>query len=231
MGIDVGPIEVTDGLVFQIDAGNTRSYSGSGITVNGLISGFGGTLVNGVGFTSLNAGSFIFDGTNDFINLGNNISNSFSALTIESTFKVGITNKKQAILSTYSNSIGWGLEILDNTFSNKFNFFGFASAGIVTGIQSNTSAVLNQTYNVSAVFSGSSYINIFVNGIIESTLGTSLSSFSKNSSANLQIGDDPEASQSIYFQGNMMQIKLYNRALSATEILQNYNATKGRYGL
>ena len=228
MGIDVGPIEVTDGLVFQIDAGNTRSYSGSGITVN-VLAGFGGTLVNGVGFTSSNFGSFVFDGTNDFINLGNNISNSYSALTIESIFKVGITNKKQAILSTYSNSIGWGLEILDNTLSNKFNFFGFASAGIVTGLQSSSSAVLNQTYNVSAVFSGSSSVNIYVNGILESTLGTSLSSFSKNSSANLQIGDDPETGQSIYFQGNIYQVKFYNRALTSQEIFQNYTATKGRY--
>ena len=67
MGIDIGPIETTDGLVFQLDAGNTRSYSGSGLTANGLVGGIGGTLVNGVGFTSSNNGLFSFDGSNDYL--------------------------------------------------------------------------------------------------------------------------------------------------------------------
>ena len=69
MGISAGPNSVSNGLVFQLDAANLRSYSGSGNTANGLVSGIGGTLVNGVGFTSSNSGSFIFDGTDDYINI------------------------------------------------------------------------------------------------------------------------------------------------------------------
>ena len=65
MAVGYNPSIVSDGLVFYIDAANSRCYSGSGITVNGLLGGIGGTLVNGVGFTSSNNGSFIFDGTND----------------------------------------------------------------------------------------------------------------------------------------------------------------------
>ena len=231
MGLAHSPSIISDGLVFYLDAANRRSYSGSGLTVNGLVGGIGGTLVNGVGFTSLNNGSFVFDGTNDYINLGNNVSNSYSSLTIESTFKVGIINKKQAILSTYNSGLGWGLEILDNSFSNKFNFFGFVSAGIATGIQSNTSAVLNQIYHVTAVYTGSSSLSIFVNGDYSSSIGTTFLNFIKNSNTNVQIGDDPDTGQSVYFQGNISQVKLYNRALSATEILQNYNATRKRFGL
>jgi len=49
MGISAGPSGVSDGLVFQLDAANLRSYSGTGLTANGLVSGIGGTLVNGVG--------------------------------------------------------------------------------------------------------------------------------------------------------------------------------------
>ena len=71
MGIAYNTSQVTDGLVFSIDAANPRSYSGSGITVNGLVSGIGGTLVNGVGFSSANNGSFFFDGTNDQISTAN----------------------------------------------------------------------------------------------------------------------------------------------------------------
>ena len=70
MGISAGPSGVSDGLVFQLDAANLRSYTGTGLTANGLVSGIGGTLVNGVGFTSSNNGSFFFDGTNDYIPIG-----------------------------------------------------------------------------------------------------------------------------------------------------------------
>ena len=65
MGLKHHPRIVTNGLVMYVDASNTRSYSGSGLTANGLIGGIGGTLVNGVGFTSTNNGIFTFDGTND----------------------------------------------------------------------------------------------------------------------------------------------------------------------
>ena len=69
MGIAYNTSIVTSGLVFSIDAGNVRSYSGSGITAYGLVGGLGGTLVNGVGFTSSNSGTFSFDGSNDYINI------------------------------------------------------------------------------------------------------------------------------------------------------------------
>jgi len=67
MGLAHSPSIIADGLVFYLDAANTRSYSGSGLTVNGLVGGIGGSLVNGVGFTSSNNGSFIFDGSDDGI--------------------------------------------------------------------------------------------------------------------------------------------------------------------
>ena len=67
MAVGYNPSIVSDGLVFFLDAANTRSYSGSGNTANGLIGGINGTLVNGVGFTSSNNGSFVFDGTNDYV--------------------------------------------------------------------------------------------------------------------------------------------------------------------
>jgi len=68
MGIDYNNVIISDGLIFGIDAANPRSYTGSGITVDGLIAGLGATLVNGVAFSSLNNGSFTFDGTNDYLN-------------------------------------------------------------------------------------------------------------------------------------------------------------------
>ena len=144
---------------------------------------------------------------------------------------VGVTNKKQALVSTYNSGLGWGVEILDNASSNKFNFFGFTSSGVYTSVQSSSSAVLNQTYHLAAVFTGSNSLSIYINGVNNGSVNTSYSTISKGVSTNLQIGDDPDLSQSLYFQGNMYTTKLYNKALSATEILQNYNATTSRFGL
>ena len=85
MGIAYNTSIVTSGLVFSLDAGNARCYSGSGTSAFGLISGIGGTLINGVGYTSSSNGSFIFDGTNDYINVGNNsalgITNNLTIIT------------------------------------------------------------------------------------------------------------------------------------------------------
>lgn len=223
---------VTNGLVLNIDPSKSNSYSGVGNTIYDL-SGFGntGTLTNGPSFSGLNSGSIVFDGSNDYIDMGNNISNTYSALTIESVIGIGITNKKQAIVSTYNSGLGWGIELLDNTSSNKFNFFGFTSSGVYTSVQSSSSAVLNQTYHVTAVFNTSNSVSLYLNGVINGTLGTNYSSITKGVTTNLRIGDDPDLSQSLYFQGNIYATRLYNKALSATEILQNYNATKSRFGL
>ena len=105
MGIDVGPIEVTDGLIFHIDAGNTRSYSGSGITLNSL-AGLGATLVNGVGFSSANNGSFFFDGTNDYIISPSSSIYAFgyNDFTISAWFKSSDKSRYSCIFNIWSDA-------------------------------------------------------------------------------------------------------------------------------
>ena len=64
----VNPNIVLENLVFYIDPSNKKSFSGSGLTVNNLItSGFAGTLVNGATVESALRKTFIFDGTNDYL--------------------------------------------------------------------------------------------------------------------------------------------------------------------
>ena len=67
MGIAYNTSIVSDGLVFALDAANSRSYVGSGLTAYSLVNTFNLSLNNGVGITSSNAGMFVFDGTNDSI--------------------------------------------------------------------------------------------------------------------------------------------------------------------
>ena len=231
MALGHSPQIVTNGLIFYVDPSNSRSYSGFGNTIYNMVnSSIGGTFV---GYTSnpidnTFTRSINFDGSSNYLNFPNAVNNTLSSFTIETVVKVAATNKKQAIISTYGSNLGWGLEILDNTGSNKFNFFGFTSAGVATGSQSGSGVLLNQTYHVMGVFNASRSMDVYVNGVLSGTLPTSFSSITKSSSVNLRLGEDTDA-QNVFFQGNLYFAKIYNRALTATEILQNYNATKKKY--
>jgi len=216
MGIDIGPIEVTDGLIVQLDAGNTRSYSGAGFTANGLVGGIVGTLVNGVGFTSSNNGSFIFDGTNDYINFGNSSTLQQSSGTLSAWAKAsspgsgyrGIIAKQGAYGLFYTDSVlvayDWaadtprstGINIADNTWKN-----------VVLTYQSGVS---NGT-------------RIYINGV--SVLTTTITIL--NQINNLFGGAEANASQ--FASCQISSLNMYNRALAAAEVLQNYNAMRGRY--
>lgn len=234
MGIDIGPIEVTDGLVFHIDAGNTRSYSGSGITVNAL-AGLGATLVNGVGFSSLNSGYFSLDGTNDYINLPSGFTNYFKSndyWTVDLWIRLLSQTSGEPVLVSAGPSIGYYdlfLEIGDN------QIYFAAGRGSNTGYIQNQNVSSTLGYNLTTGFfnivfikSGISTGSVYVNSINipMSVSGSGLSSM-PNINEDLRIGTFKQSGFELH--GYISQVQIYNRALSATEILQNYNATKGRY--
>ena len=222
MGIDIGPIEVTDGLVFQLDAGNTRSYSGSGNTAYNL-SGFGNTaaLVNGTGYTATNGGAFLFDGTNDYVDCGyNSLINNATQMTIECWYKSLNIGVEGILFNTNSVSLtnpinGYHMEI----YQSKILLQVFPSGSYTqstTTLSSNIWYQLVSTYNSGAV-------NYYVNG---QSAGTASYTFT-SSTANLILGRYPNGLYSL--NGQLANVKFYNRALTLQEILQNYHATKGRY--
>jgi hypothetical protein len=233
MGLAHSPSIISDGLVFYLDAANRRSYSGSGLTVNGLVGGIGGTLINGTGFSTANNGTFIFDGTNDYI-LCDGISqnNNASALTWTVWTKRNASNSLMTFmqLSGLNNDIG--LEL----WSNEFIYFEIGNGGNTYGELSNNSSLWQ---NVTMVYNGSgadnsarlkAYINgvqesLSYNGTIPSTAGTANTLFIGNTSPYASVNSN------LFSSGNLGSFQSYNRALSATEILQNYNATRKRFGL
>jgi hypothetical protein len=226
MGLKHHPRVVTNGLVMYLDAANTRSYSGSGLTVNGLIGGIGGTLVNGVGFTSSNSGSFVFDGTNDYLDCGNFLDNP-TDFTITAWQKTTLSTVQMIVakLSSYGSGAGWGLHTR-------------SVLGLSLIIQ--TDASNWRTYHTSKITSDGTWHHVaativnkvpsvfYVDGVVYSFTTQSGGTISSISNAvNVRVGRD-EINEYI-FQGNISQAQLYNRALTAQEILQNYNATKMRY--
>jgi hypothetical protein len=121
MAVGYNPSIVSDGLVFFLDPANKRSYSGSGLTTNGLVGGIGGALVNGVGFTSSNNGSFFFDGSNDYISEPNNSIFNFASgfLTISVWVNFSSVSGQRSIITNYQSDMD---QILSNfvPYSNPY---------------------------------------------------------------------------------------------------------------
>jgi hypothetical protein len=218
MGIDVGPIETTDGLVLHLDAGNTRSYPGSGNTVYDL-SGFGNTsaLTNGPTYNSSNLGAFVLDGSNDYI-LVNSQANILSKTAYTKIAYIYISN-----FSTVNNIISGG-------FSGQHAFWMFGTNKLNAGhngawntVVGATSLSLNTWYFAAVTYSDSTGWKLYLNGRED---GTSASTTTFTGNQEIVIGAYSSGNN---FTGRISNIQVYNRTLTATEIFQNYHATKGRY--
>ena len=223
MGLKHHPRVVTDGLIYYLDAANSRCYSGSGNTTYSLVNGIGGTLYNGIGFTSSYNGIFTFDGTNDYIEFDyNSAINNISQFTIECWYKSSNINVEGILFNTntylFTTPVyGYHLEI----YQSKLLFQVFPSE---SAVQSTITLQNNNWYNLIATYN-SGNINLYVN----SSIGGTGSAIFNPSTGSLLLGK--YRSGHFVLNGQLGIIKFYNRALSATEILQNYNATKGRYGI
>jgi hypothetical protein len=218
MGIDIGPIETTDGLVLHLDAANTRSYPGSGNTVYDL-SGFGNTsaLTNGPTYNSSNLGAFVLDGSNDYI-LVNSQANILSKTAYTKIAFIYISN-----FSTVNNIISGG-------FSGQHAFWMFGTDKLNAGhngtwntVVGATTLSLNTWYFAAVTYSNSTGWKLYLNGRED---GTSADTTTFTGNQEIVIG---AYSSSNNFTGRISNIQVYNRALTSTEIFQNYHATKGRY--
>ena len=226
MGLDHSPIIVTDGLSLYTDAVNTRSYVGSGITVNGLVSGIGLTLVNGVGFGTTGTKYFILDGTND--NIPFNIPNVGTTLSIE----------MWARINSFSNGMPFGFDRYDVWANGGRLGFNTAASDIygLTSTQVTNLGLLSQwKHYVFEMRTDVSYSNnkIYINGQNQSlsqVAGTENASLRNFNSGNGRISSWL-FSDVFFIAMDLAQFRVYNRALTSQEIVQNYNATKKRYGL
>jgi hypothetical protein len=215
MAFNYSPKVVTDGLVLYLDAANPKSYV-SGSTTWGDLSrgGNNGTLVNGPTFSSANGGSIVFDGVNDYVSFSN-----YSQPTY-----------------TISSSFTWNIWVFPLRNDNRDVYMGNRFGGVGTNFNKLTS---NNWEYYTTIFGGAVPLNIWINITLIKN-GTSLLYY-RNGSLHAQttssiekatqpfyIGGDPAGERSL---SRISNVSVYNRALSATEVLQNYNATKTRFGL
>ena len=231
MGIRRGPNIVTDGLVFAVDAANPSSYvSGSTIWKDQTVNQNNGTLTNGPTFDSGNGGSIVFDGTNDWVDCGNNtITKPSGPMTIEYWFK----GKSSTVNATTSGTTGANGQRGYMLAVNKSNgwYFVIASNSTTTKVLSHTLTIDDtQWYHFAGVYNPSTYMRIFINGnqVAETTSGVPSSQYVGNSNT-LKIGSRGDNTTYGVFDGNIANTQIYNRALSSTEVLHNYNALKSRF--
>jgi len=212
MTCHAGPNLEEDGLVLCLDAGNAKSYPGSGTTWTDLIGSNDGTLTNGPTYSSANGGSIVFDGTNDYVDCGNP-SISVGKITVNAWVKIITGSRYQHIVDSSSNS--WHLAILDTNRPYFWNGSTYHTAAQVLSTST--------WYMITGVQSSS--LDIYVNGVLSQSIASNINVTTNN----VNIGRWQSSSRP--FSGNMAQVKIYNKALTASEIQQNYNALKGRFGL
>lgn len=224
MGIDIGPIEITEGLALNFDAGNTRSYPGSGTSVFGLVGGIGFTLTNGVGFGTSGTNYFTFDGVDDNI--------PFSIPNVGTTISV----EMWARIKSFSGGMIFGFSLYDVWTQNGAMGFNTAQAdqyGLTSTQVTNLGLVNQWKHYIFEMRSDVSYTNnkIYINGQNQSlsqVAGTENTGNRNFNSGNGRISSWL-ADNDYYIAMDLAQFQVYNRALTATEIFQNYHAAKGRY--
>ena len=240
MGISYNTSLVRDGLVLHLDAANKKSYTGTGTAWTDLSgANSNGTLANGAGYNSANNGSITFDGVNDYISIAQNTSYQFSntqAFSINAWIRCTTTTGFSTILS-YALSGGRGYYFSIDVNSLRTNSFVFdyfdGNGSSFRGIQGNINSItMNSWINLVATSATNSVndMKVYQNGVLTSftNRGTASPATINYDTLSLRIGARGDSG---YFTGNMSQISVYNRSLTALEIGRNFSATRGRYGV
>jgi hypothetical protein len=220
MGIAYNPKIVTNGLVLCLDAGNTKSYPGSGTTWTNLASSsFNATTVNSPTFTS---NYFTLNGSTQYFTVSETPLTSVTTCTILMWIYSAASQANYTGL--FYNRNGSNVSGMD--FFTTTNKLGWTWNGDVTTYNYDTGLVVSQgVWSMVAISVGSTSTTFWVNSNSNTqTYTTAAQTFDA-----INIGRDPLSGR--LFNGRIGVTGLYNRALTAAEIQQNFNATRGRYGI
>jgi hypothetical protein len=224
------PKIVTAGLVLALDAANTKSYvSGSTNWFSLTNPTTSGSLINGPVFNTGSGGSIVFDGVNDYVRIDHSGDLDFNSSDFTTSNWCRVDGGSGSYRALFQSSVGatstrqfgvvgstnnkWGVWMtINNVFANR--------------LFSNASIVIGEWVMVTAVYRNNNSVRLYLNNYEDSN-----ASISGNLSYNPTIMLLGARFSAEYFNGVIATGQIYNRALSAAEVQQNYNATKGRFGL
>ncbi len=214
MALSHSPSIVTSNLIACFDPGNPRTYPGSGTTIRDASgNGYTGTLTNGPAYSSVNGGVFVLDGVNDFIDIPINLA-STNYTVIGAARYTGGSN--QRIISAKNNN--WLLGHWGNTTENYY------AEGWVSGVAAGPTDTNWRIYAGTGNIAGDSY-SMYVNGVL--TAGPNANGAAGPNG--FALGSSGGTSE--FSAGQMGILLVYNTVLTETQIIQNFNAYRGRYGL
>lgn len=235
MGLAHGGDIVSDGLVLCLDAGNVRSYPGSGTSWNDLSgNGNNATLVNSPIYNTGNKGYFVLGNTNGYVSVSDTTDFDFDYMTLEYVLRPIDSIHVRPFINR-SDESSWSpfrfLMATDNTKDSSVRFmFQIYISSTVYWISSDNGVYnTSDIQNVVCVYDGSE-MSMYVNGNKQSDI-ESISGVLDKSNLPLKIAINNAYNPDRYAHQYCYSVKLYNRALSANEIKQNYLATKGRFNL
>lgn len=217
MSVMGGPSIIDSDLVLSLDPTNIKCYAGTGVSVTDLTRNFStGTLTNGA---SVSSNAFQFDGTNDFLTMQTNsfnLSRGYTAIMIArwNSFGGGSFQFNQPSANLYINFYNGG--------SNKLRW----ETGGGSAFSSNASLSTGVTTFVAGTYAGgtSATARIYINGVLDNS--ATLNSATSITNGTLILGE-----YAGYMNGSISYFMFYNKELSGTEILQNFNAIRQRFGI
>ena len=224
-----GPRIVSNGLVLCLDAANKRSYPGTGTTwtdLSGNSNNF--SLINGPTFSNTNLGNIVFDGTDDYLLISSLVWDYNVNFTIQFWFNTNSLGGANGYGLFFNGSTGANTNrvqiagdsngsIYLNTVGSSVGDDFVSAAGLVT---------VGKWFNFAAV-RNSGVITTYLNG---TSVASGNVNYSVSQQSNLYVGFVRSSGALWYLNGRMSSILINNRVLTASEILQNYNATKSRFG-
>ena len=219
---------VEDGLVFYVDASNPNSYPGSGTTWTDMVSSNIGTLYNGPSFDSANGGSIDFDGSNDRTDV-----------PADSSFKPSGSITLLVWAKGQSGSTSIGIIGALGSSGNRGYFMGCNTTQFRFSIASNSTTLVNATashtdttsapFMLTGVYSASTHLKLYKDTSEIASNTSSIPATQYIGDKPLQIGNRGDSYSKSFWNGNVYCAMIYNKALSADEVTQNYNALKNRF--
>jgi hypothetical protein len=218
----------TNGFRLNFSDNSAATAATLGADSSGVLNGNNGTLVNGPTYSSANGGSIVFDGTNDYVTIPNSSAFDLGTgdFTVESWVRITSLATYHAIFEARASAVAQNYVFGISNNGGTLRMDLLTAGGTDNRFATTTSVPLNTWAHIVWVRSGgviSYYVNTIKDATTKSYAGSVAPSFST-----IYVGVIYDG---FYFNGNISTIRVYkNKALSASEITQNYNALVGRFG-
>jgi len=232
MGTSGGPNIVTDGLVYDVDASSKRSYPGSGTIWYDLVNANHGTLTNGPIFTDENLGGIYFDGTDDYVDCGNDASvNIAGPISIDVWVELKTApTEAGSVIVTKGNVNGGASTIQYNVHfnTNKAIVWQISDGSSTNSMTTIDTVDTGDWYHICCTHDAANTNSyVYINGALSLSDTSSIGNLG-GTVWDLTIGYDDYTDRYPY-NGIISNVKIYSKTLSSSEVLQNYNALKYRF--